>query len=161
MKDWEGTFEFSEVCQVQCSENYDPRPRPHFEGENFQKKLGILWQVHVPVNYDPPPLFSELSHTDMACHRATKDLHRAAFEGDIVKMKELVGQGCSVDCTDEDGNNVLMTTLLGQVCTSCFPRVNHFNIKRTRFVNFQSDFWLRRTRFLISDRDFQRFLRSD
>ena len=38
---------------------------------------------------------------------------------------------------------------------------NHWNIQRTRFFDFQRDFCKKRTRFLISDRDFQRFLRSD
>ena len=39
--------------------------------------------------------------------------------------------------------------------------VYHSNIQRTRFLIFQRDFWLRCTRFMISYRDFQRFLRSD
>ena len=39
--------------------------------------------------------------------------------------------------------------------------VNHINISYTRFLFFQRDFWLRRTRFLISYKDIQRFLRSD
>ena len=39
--------------------------------------------------------------------------------------------------------------------------LNHFYIKRTRFLIFQRDFWLRRTIFLISYRDFQRYLMSD
>ena len=41
-----------------------------------------------------------------------------------------------------------------------FRGVNHFNIERTRFLFFERDFWLRRTRFRISYRDFQRFLMS-
>ena len=39
--------------------------------------------------------------------------------------------------------------------------VNHFNNRCTRFLIFQRDFWLKRTRFLISYKDFQIFLRSD
>ena len=51
-----------------------------------------------------------------------------------------------------------INTHMDKVCW--FTRgVNHFNIYRTRFLIFQRDFWIRRTRFLIwligISRDFQ------